>query len=476
MTTVPTSTSRLPVAVIGAGPIGLAAATHLLERGLVPVILEAGDQPGASVAEWRHVRLFTPWCLALDQAALRLLTNTGWPPLDPDWLPTGHDLLERYLLPLAATPELAPHLRLGHAVTGIARLGLDKVRSPGREHLPFVVRVRSRDGGEHDREASAVIDAAGTWTQPNPLGANGLPALGERTAIAGGNVVTGLPDILGRDHARFAGRRVLVVGAGHSAATSLLALAQLQRRAPGTQIVWAVRSATPRPLVGKGNAQADELPARGQLATDLRALIDGGQVELVTSFRTRAVRPDGEGVTVVGDDLRELHANRVVNATGFRPDHAIARELRLALDPALESAAALAPLIDPNVHTCGTVPAHGAAQLAHPDRGYYVVGMKSYGRAPTFLLATGYEQVRSVTAALAGDQQGAGTIPSGPPTARFCRVTNQLLHDARRRRPATISSAAADPVTHRTAHTPGDWSDVTCCDQPAQVAASNARR
>src|SRR6266542_1128508 len=289
MTTVPTSTSRLPVAVIGAGPIGLAAATHLLERGLVPVILEAGDQPGASVAEWRHVRLFTPWCLALDQAALRLLTNTGWP----------------------------------------------------------------------------------------PLGADGLPALGERTAIAGGNVVTGLPDILGRDHARFAGRRVLVVGAGHSAATSLLALAQLQRRAPGTQIVWAVRSATPRPLVGKGNAQADELPARGQLATDLRALIDGGQVELVTSFRTRAVRPDGEGVTVVGDDLRELHANRVVNATGFRPDHAIARELRLALDPALESAAALAPLIDPNVHTCGTVPAHGAAQLAHPDRGYYVVGMKS---------------------------------------------------------------------------------------------------
>src|SRR6266568_4321681 len=198
MTTVPTSTSRLPVAVIGAGPIGLAAATHLLERGLVPVILEAGDQPGASVAEWRHVRLFTPWCLALDQAALRLLTNTGWPPLDPDWLPTGHDLLERYLLPLAATPELAPHLRLGHAVTGIARLGLDKVRSPGREHLPFVVRVRSRDGGEHDLEASAVIDAAGTWTQPNPLGANGLPALGERTAIAGGNVVTGLPDILRR--------------------------------------------------------------------------------------------------------------------------------------------------------------------------------------------------------------------------------------------------------------------------------------
>jgi hypothetical protein len=264
-------------------------------------------------------------------------------------------------------------------------------------------------------------------------------------------VITGLPDILGSDHARFVGRRVLVVGAGHSAATSLLALAELQRYAPATEILWAVRSMTPRPLVGKGNAQADELAARGQLATDLRALIDGGQVELVTGFRTRALRPDGEGVTVVGDDLRELHVDRVVNATGFRPDHAIARELRLALDPALESAAALAPLIDPNVHTCGTVPAHGAAQLAHPDRGYYVVGMKSYGRAPTFLLATGYEQVRSVTAAVAGDLNAATSIPSGPPTARFCRLTTALLHDPHRWRTAATRSPAPAPATHQAA-------------------------
>jgi FAD dependent oxidoreductase len=461
LTAVPSPASHLPVAVIGAGPVGLAAAAHLLERGLEPLLLEAGDQPGANVAQWRHVRLFTPWCLALDPAALRLLGPTGWTPPDPDALPTGRDLLDRYLRPLAAIPGLASRLRLGYTVTGIARQDLDKVRSPGRERLPFVVRVRTRDGDERDLQAGAVIDASGTWTQPNPLGASGLPALGERAATTHGHVITGLPDILGADAERFAGRRVLVAGAGHSAATSLLALAELRRHHPGTRIVWAVRSATPRPLVGKSSAAADELPARGQLAADLRALVRCGQVELAGGFRIRQLQPqpNGDGVTVVGHTpagLRQIPVDLVINATGFRPDHTIAAELRLALDPALECAAALAPLIDPNVHTCGTVPAHGAHQLAHPDQGYYVVGMKSYGRAPTFLLATGYEQVRSVVATLAGADAAAAAIPSGPPTAGFCQVTSELLQGAGSRR-------------HRTGGAAADWAAVTCCQEPARI-------
>jgi hypothetical protein len=425
----------------------LAAAAHLLERGLDPLILEAGDQPGASVAQWAHVRLFSPWCLALDPAALRLLGPTGWTPPDPDALPTGADLLERYLQPLAATPALASRLRLGHTVTGIARQDLDKVPSPGRDRLPFVVRVRTRDGRAHDLLASGVIDASGTWTRPNPLGASGLPAIGEHTAAAHGLVVTGLPDVLGADRARFARRRVLVTGAGHSAATTLLALADLRRQVPTTRIAWAVRSATPRPLVGKGSAEADELPARGRLATDLRNLTDAGHIQLRTGFHIRALHVHTGGVTVVGHTpagVGEINVDLVVNATGFRPDHSIAGELRLALDPALESAAALAPLIDPNVHTCGSVPAHGARELAHPDLGYWIVGMKSYGRAPTFLLATGYEQVRSVTAALAGDQAAAATAASGPLTARFCPVTHELLHRPRGQHPATMSA-----VTHK---------------------------
>jgi cation diffusion facilitator CzcD-associated flavoprotein CzcO len=463
----------LPVVVIGAGPVGLAAAAHLLDRGLEPLVLEAGPNVGANVVQWRHVRLFSPWCLALDPVSVRLLDQAGWTGPDPDALPSGADLLDHYLRPLAALPTLASRIRLHSTVVAVARHDLDKVRSPGRDQLPFLVRVRDRDGRLRDLQARTVVDASGTWTQPNPLGASGLPALGEPEASP--FVAYGLPDILGADRARYAGRRVVVVGAGHSAATSLLALAELQHQAPRTQVVWAVRSATPRPLVGKGNAEADELPARGRLATDLAALVDAGRIDLVTGFRIHTVEPAGDRVRLVGnqwhgDDLADadrlaVEADEVVAATGFRPDHTIAAELRLGLEPALESAAALGPLIDPNVHTCGSVPAHGIAELAHPEPGYVVMGMKSYGRAPTFLLATGYQQVRSVVAALAGNHAGATQRDQGPPAAALCAVNRALLAAARQRRRQPAASVT-DPPSRRAAAVAGsaaDWSAATCC-------------
>jgi hypothetical protein len=455
----------LPVVVIGAGPRGRAAAAHLLERGLEPLVLEAGPQVGANITQWRHVRLFSPWCLALDPVSARLLEQAGWAGPDPDALPTGADLLQTYLEPLAALPALASRIRLHTTVVAVARRDLDKVRSPGRDRLPFLVRVRDDQGQLHDLLARAVIDASGTWTQPNPLGASGLPGLGEPEA--GARIAYGLPDVLGRDRGRYAGRRTVVVGAGHSAATSLLALAELQRQDPATEILWAVRSATPRPLVGKGSAQADELPARGRLATDLAALVDAGRIQLVTGFRIHAVERAGDRVRLVGDQLPDddlagaqllrVEADEVIAATGFRPDHAIAAELRLDLEPALESPAALGPLIDPNVHTCGTVPAHGMAELAHPEAGYVIVGMKSYGRAPTFLLATGYGQVRSVVAALAGDQLGAARGDPGPPAAALCAANRALLaFGTGRRQPAV---AAPQPP----GGTVADWSTASCC-------------
>jgi cation diffusion facilitator CzcD-associated flavoprotein CzcO len=467
----PSARTGLPVVVIGAGPVGLAAAAHLLDRGLEPLVLEAGSRVGANIAQWGHVRLFSPWCLALDPVSVRLLDQAGWTGPDPDALPTGADLLERYLAPLAALPALASRIRLHTTVVAVARQDLDKVRSPGRDQLPFQVRVRDRDGRLADLQARAVIDASGTWTQPNPLGASGLPALGEPDTAS--QVAYGLPDVLGRDRNRYAGRRTVVVGAGHSAATSLLALAELQQQAPGTEVVWAVRSATPRPLVGKGSPEADELPARGRLAADLAALVEAGRIKLVNGFRINDVElAEGRvrlaGDQLHGDDLAEarrlaVEADAVIAATGFRPDHTIAAELRLALEPGLESAAALGPLIDPNVHTCGTVPTHGMAELAHPEPGYVVVGMKSYGRAPTFLLATGYQQVRSVVAALAGDHAGAARRDQGPPAAAMCVRNRNLLASAQRRRQLLPSIPGAPSGTTATlGGTAPDWSDATC--------------
>jgi thioredoxin reductase len=463
--------SDLPMVVIGAGPVGLAAAVHLLHRGLEPLVLEAGPQVGNNIAQWRHVRLFSPWCLAMDPISVRLLDQAGWTGPDLEALPTGRDLLDTYLRPLAALPDLSSRIRLNTRVVAIARRDLDKVRSPGREQLPFLVRVRVEHGRLKDLHARAVIDASGTWTQPNPLGASGLPALGE--ADAAGRIVYGLPDVAGRDRGRYAGGRTVVVGAGHSAATSLLALAELQQHEPGTRVLWAVRSATPRPLVGKGSAVADELPARGRLATDLALLVEAGQIQLVSGFRIHTVERAGDGVRLVGDrlhdhglaDARTVHveADQVIAATGFRPDHSIAAELRLALEPGLESAAALGPLIDPNVHTCGTVPAHGMAELAHPEPGYVIVGMKSYGRAPTFLLATGYQQIHSVVATLAGDAVGAGHRDQGRPAAVLCAINRQFMAAAHRRILTAPVAEAQSRARWVRGSTATDWSSATCC-------------
>ncbi|GLZ78434.1 flavoprotein [Actinorhabdospora filicis] len=396
--------STHPIAVIGAGPVGLTTAAELANRGIDFVLLEAGETIASSVAEWGHVRLFSPWRYNTAPAARALLEPTGWTAPDPDALPTGAELITDYLAPLAAHPAIAPRLRAGVAVTAIAREGIDKVRTTGRDEAPFVLRLS--DGTE--LLAQAVIDASGTWRTPNHLGGNGLPAIGEPEAAD--RIHAGMPDVLGRLRTSFAGRTVAVAGAGHSATGTLLALAEL----PGTTVHWLLRAANPDRAYGGG--AADALPARGAIGTRIRNLVEAGTLTVHTGFHVREITADA----VVSADGRKVAAEVIVNATGARPDHSIATELRLDLDPILGSTRALAPLIDPNQHSCGTVPPHGAEELAHPEPGFYAIGAKSYGRAPTFLLATGYEQARSVVAALAGDWTAARDVRLELPETGVC--------------------------------------------------------
>ena len=209
-----------------------------------------------------------------------------------------------------------------------------------------------------------------------------------------------------------------MVGAGHSAANTLINLADLAKEEPGTRILWAIRGVSAAKVYGGGDL--DGLPARGQLGARLRRLVEAGTIELHTGFGITSLAADGGSVSVSALDGRTLAADVVVPCTGFRPDLDILRELRLNLDPAVEAPVKLGPLIDPEFHSCGTVPPHGARLLAHPDKDFYIVGMKSYGRAPTFLLATGYEQVRSVAAALAGDREAADTVQLALPETGVC--------------------------------------------------------
>jgi thioredoxin reductase len=415
---------QLPVAVIGAGPVGLAAAAHLLSRGIEPVVFEAGHSVGASVRDWAHVRVFSPWEYDVDPTAAELLTAHGWTPPADDEYPTGAELVKRYLEPLAAVPDVAQRLHLDARVVAVTRHGVDKLRDAGRDEAPFELRVE-RDGAEERHLARAIIDASGTWTRPNPLGAGGLPAVGERAHAE--RIVYGIPDVLVADRTRYAGRRVLVVGSGHSALNALLDLASLREQAPHTEIVWAIRASGLGDNLGGG--AADRLPARGALGRAVGRLLDDDAIELVTGFQTEGVGSDGERLVVV-DGERSLVVDEIIAATGFRPDLALLGELRLDLDDRVEAARALAPLIDPNLHSCGSVPPHGVDELSHPDAGVYVVGMKSYGRAPTFLLRTGYEQVRSVVAALAGDWESARQVELVLPETGVCRgpaAANEVL-------------------------------------------------
>lgn len=406
-----------PVVVIGAGPQGLAAAAHLLERGLTPLVLEQGAGPAAAVAEWGHVRLFSAWPELVDQASARLLARSvpgGWTAPESGY-PSGAEWIDGYLAPLATA--LRDHVRYDARVVGVSRKGRDRLVDAGRAEQPFTVHVTNRAGVEERFEARAVIDASGTWRRPSPAGADGIPALGEAAATAAGLVSYAVPDSAHPE--RYAGKHTVVVGAGASAFNAIIELTRIRATHPGTRITWALRRAVSGNTFGGG--AADELPQRGALGLRARQAVEDGSVELLTGFRTsRFTVADGAAV-VWSEDGRALDpADNVVVLTGFRPDLSFLSELRLDLDPTLEAPRNLAVEIDPNLHSCGSVRATGAADLAQPEPDLYLVGMKSYGRAPTFLALTGYEQVRSVVAELAGDHEAAKRVELVLPDTGVC--------------------------------------------------------
>ena len=319
----------LPVAIIGAGPIGLAAAANLVERGIDFVIFEAGDTIADIVRQWGHTRLFSPWKHLVDPASRRLLEATGWAHPAETSLPTGTELVEQYLEPLARLDEIASRIRTGVEVVAVAREGMDRTRTARRERTPFLVRLRDR-GELKDLSVRAVIDASGTYRSPNSLASSGLEPLG--LPEVADLVSHALPDVLGRERARFAGRHTTVVGAGHSAANTLLALAELARQEPGTRVSWLIRNAS---AVRVTTSADDELEARASLGARVDALVASGAIEVVDRFEIVRLEREGEGVRVVGSrggEIVDHHTELVVNATGFRPNLDMLREVRLDLD------------------------------------------------------------------------------------------------------------------------------------------------
>jgi thioredoxin reductase len=365
--------------------------------------------------------MFSPWQYNIDKNAKRLLEKTGWESPNQEEIPTGKELVEKYLVPLRQLPEISKGLSLNTKVVGVTKKGLDLLKDTGREDRPFQLYVEINDETKIV-EAKAIIDATGTWKTPNPILSNGLWTTAERKLKD--QIFYGIPNVLGDMADRYANKSVMVIGSGHSAINALLDLAKLKEKYSNTTIHWVLRKSNLARVYG--GQEKDGLPARGELGSRIKRLVESRRINVITPFYISEVKIE-ESMIVKGDlngvetEIRGI--DEIIVGTGFRPDMSFLNEVRIKLDSAVESVEALAPLIDPNIHSCGTVRPHGEEELRQPEKGLYIVGMKSYGRAPTFLLATGYEQVRSVVAYLTGDHKGAKEVHLELPETGVCSVS-----------------------------------------------------
>lgn len=391
------------VAILGAGPIGIETALRAIEDGYEVEVFDQNG-PGAHVATWQHVRFFSPWALNRSVRGEKVSRELGMELGGADVYPTGRQYLDEYLLPLASSRLLGPRIRKGATVLGISRRQVHKgewIGRPERGASPFIIQILEQ-GGETFVEADIVIDATGVLQSPNRLGPGGLHASGERQASS--VIASGIPDVLGEDRETYAGKRVLVVGEGYSAATSLKLLAELRRAAPQTQLSWVMRSfETPYEVIPN-----DSLPERAalvQFANDAARGQIEGLTPLVGSIIV-AIDPGDEGVRVQIESkgqARVLTVDRIISNVGYRPDTTLFQELQVHLCYASEGPMKLAASLlaaGGGGGDCLAQTSGGVDVLRNPEPNFFILGAKSYGRNSDFLLKLGFAQIDEVFDAL----------------------------------------------------------------------------
>jgi thioredoxin reductase len=400
------------VAVLGAGPIGLEAALYARTLGLPVTIYERG-RVGEHLHRWGHVRLFSPFgmnCTPLGRAALRKRDPDHEFPADSDCI-TGKQHLAAYVEPLVKTEILRECLRSETQVVTVGRRGFLKEEEPAsakRGEQPFRLLLRDAKKVERIEEADVVLDCTGTYGQHRWLGEGGIPAAGESAAEP--NIGYQLDDILGDRKANYAGKTVLVVGAGYSAATTVSNLATLGEQHGETWVIWLARSARMQPIP---RVTGDPLKERDRLAVraNLLATRSDANVEFHPQSVIEAaefVGPDkGFKVTArVAGKLRTWEPDRVIGNVGYSPDRLLYRELQVH-----ECYASLGPmdlaasLLKHAGADCLSIPAQGAAALRNPEPNFYILGAKSYGRNSNFLLRNGFEQIREVFTLITGKSE-----------------------------------------------------------------------
>ena len=393
------------LAILGAGPIGLEAALYARFLGYDVVLLEQGDVAD-SVRRWGHVRMFSPFGMnrsPLGLAAIQAQDESYQPPGENELL-TGNEWVDRYLLPLSQTDLLADHLRTRTTVQFIGKEELLKGDLPGhpdRGDWSFRILVRDGEGRERIELADGVLDCTGVFRQANCLGHGGMPAVGEMSGCEW--IERRLPDVLGSQRERYAGRHTLVIGGGFSAATNVVALAQLAREAPGTRVTWITRregpagAGRPIPLI-----ENDRLPERDRLARAANQLAadPASEVTYWPATVVESIQRDSDErftVQLTGAQAGPHTFDRIIANVGFRPDIEIYRELQVhecyASQGPMKLAAALAGGASAD---CLDQPACGPQTLVSPEPNFYILGSKSYGRKSNFLFSAGLAQIREV--------------------------------------------------------------------------------
>jgi hypothetical protein len=398
-----------PVAVLGAGPIGLEVALAARDAGLGVRTYEASPRPAGHVRQWGHVRLFTPWSMNVSPRMARGLAELGRDvgSDDPQASPTGHELADRVLDPLWSLDGIGDGLSTGVRVVAVGRDGTLKHEAIGggeRHRRPFRILLRDDQGREWVERAQRVFDCTGTWGNPNPLGDGGIPAPGEGSLAH--RISRRIPN-LEREASEWAGRRILLAGAGHSAQTAVRELARLAEEEGKTQVHWVLRDASP----DWGAVEDDPLPLRRELTTAAGELASGAS-PAVTAWRgcvVERLENGGSGVRVQlrGDEGtgREVEVDRVLSLTGGVGDHMLHRQLQVhecyaTCGPMKLSAALLGAAGDAGGTDCLEQESHGAETLKNPEPNFFILGDKSYGRNSTFLMRVGWAQVDEVFGAL----------------------------------------------------------------------------
>jgi thioredoxin reductase len=397
------------IAVLGAGPIGLEAALYARTLNLPVTVYERG-RVGEYWHRWGHVRLFSPFGMnttPLGRSVLAAEQPKHPFPADGDCI-TGKEHLAAYLEPLARTALLRDCFRKETQVLQIGRRGLLKDDGPGdagRAKQPFRLLVREGKNRERIDEADVVLDCTGTYGQHRWLGDGGIPAVGE--AAVEGQVAYGLEDVLGERRGAYAGKNILVIGSGYSAAATICNLATLAESSGDTWVVWVARVPGTQPLKRIAN---DPLRERDRLAVRANTLATRGEGNVEFHGQTvidviDSAGPDkGFRVTArSGGKPRTWDVDRLIANVGYTPDTGLYRELQVhecyaTLGP-MNLAAALLKHAGAD---CLSVPGQGAGILRNPEPNFFLLGAKSYGRNSNFLLRTGFDQVREVFRLIAG--------------------------------------------------------------------------